>query len=143
MTLGPIDFVAIRFPGNKFSGKIIPALRSLVANGTIRILDIVFVKKDAEGNVQSFEFSALSPDEAALFDNIEGEINNVISDTDIAAAAAALEENSSAGLILWENTWAARFKEAVLDADGELLIFGRLMDEFVKQALTDLPEKES
>jgi hypothetical protein len=143
MTLGPIDFVAIGFPGNKFSGKIIPALRDLVASGTIRILDIVFVKKDAKGNVQSFEFSALGPEEAVLFDHIEGEINNVISDTDIQAAAAALENNSSAGLILWENTWAVRFKEAVLEAKGELLAYGRLSDEFVDKALAEVPEKKS
>jgi hypothetical protein len=143
MTLGPIDFVAIGFPGNKFSGKIIPALRDLVASGTIRILDIVFVKKDANGNIQAFEFAALGPEEAALFDHIEGEINNVISDTDIEAAAAALENNSSAGLILWENTWAARFKEAVLEANGELLAYGRLSDEFVKKALADVLEKKS
>ena len=67
MTLGPIDFVAIKFPGNKFSGKIIPALKDLVAKGTIRILDIVFVKKDAKGKVQSFEFSALGPEGVAPF----------------------------------------------------------------------------
>jgi uncharacterized membrane protein len=142
MTLGPIDFVAIGFPGNKFSGKIIPALKDLVASGTIRILDIVFVKKDADGNIQAFEFSALGPEEAALFDHIEGEINNVISDTDIQAAAEALPNNSSAGLLLWENTWAERFKEAVIDADGHLLAYGRLSDEFVKTALADVPAKK-
>jgi uncharacterized membrane protein len=135
MTFGPIDFIVVGFPGNKFSGKIIPALRELVANGTIRILDIVFVKKDAQGAIQSFEFAALGPEEAALFDHIEGEINNVISDTDIQAAAAALANNSSAGLILWENTWAERFKEAVLQSDGQLLAYGRVPNDFVEAAL--------
>jgi hypothetical protein len=134
MTLGPIDFVAIKFPGNKFSGEIIPALRELVANGTVRILDIIFVKKDAQGIVEAFELAALGPVEAKLFDHIEREIHPVISDTDLQAAAAALENNSSAGLILWENTWAVRFKGAVLKADGELLAYGRLADDFVKSA---------
>jgi hypothetical protein len=134
MTLGPIDFVAIKFPGNKFSGEIIPALRDLVASGTVRILDIVFVKKDAAGNIEAFELAALGPEEAKLFDHIEGKLQSVISDTDVQAAAAALENNSSAGLILWENTWATRFKEAALKANGELLAFGRLSDDFVKSA---------
>ncbi len=135
MTIGPVEYAVIGFPGNKFSGEIIPALRNLVANGTVRIVDIVFVKKDETGQVQSFEFSDLGPDEAALFDDIEGEINGVIADADIKAAADALPNNSSASLIMWENIWATAFRSAVLKADGQLLMYGRVDHDFAVAAL--------
>jgi len=135
MTIGPVEYAVIGFPGNKFSGEIIPALRDLIANGTVHIVDIVFVKKDEAGQVQSFEFSELGPEEAALFDDIEGEINGIIADADIKAAADALPNNSSASLILWENTWATTFRNAVLKADGQLLMYGRIDHDFAAAAL--------
>ena len=135
MTIGPVEYAVIGFPGNKFSGEIIPALRDLIANGTVHIVDIVFVKKDEAGQVQSFEFSELGPEEAALFDDIEGEINGIIADADIKAAADALPNNSSASLILWENTWATTFRNAVQKADGQLLMYGRIDHDFAAAAL--------
>ena len=105
----------------QFNGEIVPALRQLVDSGTIRILDLLFIKKDAAGNVQSFELSALTPEESAAFEELDGEIDDLLNPDDILLAAENLENNSSAGLLVWENLWAARFADAVRAANGVVL----------------------
>ena len=125
-TAGPVEFIEIAFPGNRFNGAIVPALRELVDSGAIRILDLLFIKKDAEGNVQSFELSALAPEERVAFDDLEGEIDDLLSPEDILLAAEEMPNNSSAGLLVWENLWAARFADAVRAADGVVLTNWRI-----------------
>jgi uncharacterized membrane protein len=138
MSYGPIELVVIGFPGNKFSGKIMPALEELVNGKIVRILDITFVKKDAKGVIQMLEFNDLSPEEAALFERVGGEIYSVISAEDMKAAAAAMEPNSSAALIIWENIWATRFREAVLDAKGVLIARAHVDPVFMAKALAEI-----
>lgn len=72
MDVGPVEYVVVAFPGNRFRGEIAPELRALVANGTVRILDLTFIKKDADGVVAYIELDALDPTEASVFDDIEG-----------------------------------------------------------------------
>ncbi len=135
MTHGPIEFVVIGFAGNKFSGRIMPALEALVNSKTVRILDLTFVKKDENGAIQSLEFDELSPEEVALFERIGGEVYSVIGREDIMAAAAALPNNSSAALIIWEAAWAARFRAAVVEADGMLIAHAPLAADVIEAAL--------
>ncbi|MDW4903933.1 hypothetical protein RB628_00880 [Streptomyces sp. ADMS] len=79
MDVGPVEYVVVAFPGNRFRGEIAPELRALVANGTVRILDLTFVEKDTDGVVSYVELDALDPMEASVFDDIEGEVGGLFS----------------------------------------------------------------
>jgi uncharacterized membrane protein len=136
MSYGPIEYLIVGFPGNKFKGEIIPALAELVENNTIRILDLVFVAKDEEGNVAAVELTELDPDdEAAAMSDISEVDAGLLNEDDIQLAAESLENNSSAGLLVFENVWAARFAEAVRNADGQLLANERIPHDVVEAAL--------
>ena len=126
MSGGPLEYILIAFPGNKFNGGILPALHELVDNEIIHIVDLIFIKKDGEGNVSTLELSSLEDDEGAPFDDLDGDVDCLLSMDDIALAAQDLPNNCSAGLLVWENLWAARFANAVLDADGQVLANERI-----------------
>jgi hypothetical protein len=134
MIKGPVEYILIAFPGNQFNGQIVPALRELVDGGLIRIIDLLFVKKDADGNVLSIELSALTPEEASGFDDLEGEVDDLLNMEDIELAAAELPPNTSAGLLVWENVWAARFADAVRAANGEVIANERIPHSVVQAA---------
>ena len=136
MAIGPVEYLILGFPGNNFSGRIAPALADLVDRGLVNIIDLTFVGKDDDGNVVSFEFDAL--EELAEFAGIDGEVGGLISEEDIAYAAAGLEPGSSAAVLVWENAWAASFADAVRDADGVVLEGGRIPHDLVEAALAEL-----
>lgn len=121
----PVDLVLLGFPGNQFTGDIAPALADLVSSGTVRILDLVFITKDADGNVAGVELDQLG-DVAAGFDDVDGEVSGLLTDEDIDAAGEELEPNSSAALLMFENTWASKFVSAVRAANGELIAHERI-----------------
>lgn len=135
MPLGPVEYILIAFPGNRFNGQIVPALHELVASGTIHIIDLLFIKKDAAGNVLVVELDGAAEDEAAPFADLDGEYGGLLSPEDIELAAAELPPNSSAGLLVWENVWATRFAEAVRDAGGQVIANERIPHAFVEAAL--------
>ena len=92
MSVGPIEYLVVAFPGNKFKGEIIPALAELVESETIRILDLVFIIKDEEGNVGAVELAELDPDdEAAGMSDIADIDSGLLNEDDVAIAAEALE----------------------------------------------------
>ena len=136
MTIGPVEYIIVGFPGNKFSGEIAPELVALVESGTVRILDLIFIGKDADGSVVAFEIDEL--DAVAGFDRLDGDVGGLISPADIEYAAAALEPNSSAALLIWEDVWATRFAEAVRSANGIVLEGARIPHELIAPALADL-----
>ena len=93
MSIGPVEYILLGFPGNNFPGEIAPALARLIENGTVRIIDLVFISKDQDGEVLAIEFDQL--EELAPFAALQGEAGGLVSDEDIAYAGAALEPNSS------------------------------------------------
>jgi len=135
MSLGPVEYALIKFPGSNFTGEIAPALAELVDTGTVRVIDLVFITKDAEGNVEALELSGLDAEEAAPFERAGVDVGELLSAEDIEIAAEALEPGSSAGLIVWENAWAVRFVESIRNADGVLLAHERIPGEIVDAAL--------
>ena len=137
MTIGPVEYIIVGFPGNEFNGKIAPELIALVESGTVRILDLIFIGKDAEGDVVSFEIDDL--DALAGFADLDGEVGGLIGAEDIEFAAAQLEPNSSAALLIWEDLWAAPFARAVRDSGGVLLEGARIPHELIEPALSALP----
>jgi hypothetical protein len=138
MSYGPVDFIALEFKGNKFKGEIIPALIELVANKTIRIIDLVIVLKDAKGKVEIAEIQQLSPDVIAVFDPLAWETNEMIKDEDAHMVGSNMENNSTAAVMLFENLWAIKFKDAVQNASGRLLMQERIPGTVVDEALEDL-----
>jgi uncharacterized membrane protein len=143
MTLGPIDFIALEFPGNRFRGEILTELLELVQAGTIRIIDLVVILKDEEGNVVVRELQELDPENIRVFDPLEIEVNSMITQGDIDDFAAALDNNSTAGLMLIENLWALKTMQAMIDANGQLLMYQRIPHDEVEAALADIAELAS
>ena len=132
--IGPVDYMIVAFPGNQFKGEIAPALADLVDAGTIRIIDIAFVGKDANGDTVAFELTELDPEVQKGLDNLGIEVGGLFNEDDLMDAGEALEPNSSAALLVWENVWARDVKQALLNAGGELVAFERLPHEVVQAA---------
>jgi Family of unknown function (DUF6325) len=132
--IGPVEYLIVAFPGNKFRGEIGPALADLVEAGTIRIMDIAFVGKDEDGAVAAFELSDIDPDVREGLENLGMESTGLFSEEDLEAAAEELEPNTSAALLVWEDVWAREVAEAMRAAGGVLFDFGRLPHEVVQAA---------
>jgi len=135
MSMGPVEYALIQFPGNRFTGEIAPALGDLVASGTVRIIDLIFIAKDGEGNVEAFELSDLEEATAAAFSAAGVEIGALLTPEDAEAAAEALEPESSAAVIVWENAWARKLVEGIRNADGVLVAHERIPGPVVEAAL--------
>jgi hypothetical protein len=124
--LGPVDYLVIEFPGSKFNGEIAPTLVDLVDREIIRILDLVIIVKDADGSFEAIEIEDIEPAEAGEIRRLEAGLAEVLSLDDVTNAAAALEPGSSAGLLVYENRWAAPFGAAVRHCGGQLVANGRI-----------------
>jgi Family of unknown function (DUF6325) len=132
--IGPVDYMIVAFPGNQFKGEIAPALADLVDAGTIRIIDIAFVGKDANGDTVAFELTELDPEVQKGLDNLGIEVEGLFNEDDLRDAGEALEPNSSAALLVWENVWAREVAQALRNAGGELVALERLPHDVVQAA---------
>jgi uncharacterized membrane protein len=133
--MGPIELLVVKFPGNHFTGELVPALAEMVENGTIRIADLLFLVKNADGDVTLLEFSDLAPDVYGLWDPLVSDVTPLLNEDDAYQLAATLENDSSAGLLLFENTWAARFAQAVRNANGEVVLNERIPGVVIDEIL--------
>ena len=131
MSIGPVELLVLKFPGNKFSGGIMPELRALVESGTIRIVDILFAITDDQGEVAVLELNELDPDAFGEFDPVVTDQSDLLNHDDAKQLAKRIGPNSSAAVMLFENTWATRFRDAVLQADGELVLSERIPKDVV------------
>jgi len=136
MSIGPVEYMIVGFPGNQFNGEIAPALADLITSGTIRILDLVFIAKDADGNHVSVEFD--EHDALAGFGDLDGDVGGLISHDDIEYAAEALDPDSSAALLIWEDTWAKPLVDAMRASGGVLIEGSRIPHDLIEPALADL-----
>ena len=132
--IGPVDYAIIAFPGNKFRGEIAPALAELVESNTIRLIDVAFVGKNADGDVIALELTELDPEVQDSLDRLGIEVQGLLNEDDIADVAEALEPESSAALLVWENVWARTVTKAMRDAGGELVAFERVPHDVVQAA---------
>jgi hypothetical protein len=132
--MGPVDYVVLKFPGNKFSGEIAPELAKLEKNGIIRIIDLAFVLKDTKGKILITEAKDVGKHTGDAFSAFAQAVSDAewFSIDDLEAIAADLPKNSSAAILLFENTWAVHFKEALLNADAELVSQGRIPSEVIR-----------
>lgn len=133
MEVGPVDVYIIGFPGNKFSGRIAPAIKELVDDGTIRILDLLFVMKDADGVVTTLAIEDLDQDGAA-FAGLDITEPGSLGDEDADEVSEDLPADSSALLVAFENVWARKVASALRDADAILIDSIRIPAEVVQAA---------
>jgi hypothetical protein len=138
MSIGPVEYVLLGFPGNNFTGQIVPELAKLIDSGLVRIIDLTFISKDAAGRVEVVEYDAV--EELAAFAGLDAEVGGILTDEDVAHAAMSLEPNTSAALLLWEDTWATPFAEAVRNANGVILEGARIPREVIERALDALAD---
>ena len=138
MSIGPVEYVILGFPGNQFTGQIVPELAKLIDSGLIRIIDLTFIMKDAAGDVEVVEYDAV--EELAAFAGLDAEVGGILTEEDVAYAAQGLEPNSSAALLIWEDTWAAPFAAAVRQANGVILEGARIPHEIIEQAMGALAD---
>lgn len=124
--LGPVDWIVVEFPETKLTGEIAPILADYVDRGLIRILDLLFLMKDADGSVEAFEAADLDESTIGQLRTFETEIAMLLSEQDVEDLAVTIEPGSSAAVLVWENLWAAPFGTAVRHAGGQLVASGRI-----------------
>ncbi|WP_332880821.1 DUF6325 family protein [Streptomyces sp. NBC_00564] len=125
-TMGPVDFLVIEFPGNRMTGEGFPLLLDLVDRGIIRILDLLFVRKDTDGSVGGLELKDLDSDGELDLTVFEGASSGLLGQDDIEEAGMALEPGNSAGILVYENLWAAPLAQALRRGGAQLVASGRI-----------------
>ncbi len=124
--LGPVDFVIVEFPAghSNFTGEMARELVALVDAGTIRVIDILILAKDADGSVEAMELSDIA--ELGELQVLEAELAELLAEDDVLHLAAAMEPGSVAGVLVYENLWAAPFAAAARRSGGQLIANGRI-----------------
>ncbi len=134
--LGPIEVLVVGFPGNRFTGGILPELEALVEAGTISIVDGLFITKDAAGDVTFVELDQIDENEdAAALGRFIGSSLDLLSDDDAAEFAAALEPNSSAAALVFEHTWFKPLRDELIGSGGVLVANMRIPGLVVEEVL--------
>ena len=140
--MGPIDYLIVEFPGSRMSGEGLPLLVDLVDRGVIRILDLVFIRKLPDGAVIRVELTGARADGQANLSVFEGASSGLLDQGDIEAAAGAIQPGSTAGLIIYENRWAAPLATALRRGGAQLVASGRIPVQALLAAL-DVAEAAS
>jgi hypothetical protein len=132
---GPVDFVIIRFPAETatFTGEILDEISKLVEAGTIRVIDAIVMVKDDDGRIDAFELSEF--DEANALESLVGEFAEFLAADDVANLAEAMDPGTVAGVLVYENVWAAPFAMAARRAGGELVADGRIHTQSIAAAI--------
>jgi Family of unknown function (DUF6325) len=140
--MGPIDYLVVEFPGSRMTGEGFPLLVDLVDRGLIRILDLVFVKKEEDGAVTAVQIADLDGDGKLDLAVFEGASSGLLDEDDLAEAGGVLEPGSSAGILIYENVWAGPFAAALRRGGGQLVASGRIPVQALLAAL-DASESDS
>ena len=124
--LGPVDYLVVEFPANasNFTGEMLNELTALVDGGTIRVIDMLILTKDADGEIDVVELEDL--DELGELQSIEAGLAEMLAEEDVVNLAASMDPGSTAGVLIWENLWAAPFASAARRSGGQLIANGRI-----------------
>jgi uncharacterized membrane protein len=138
MVLGPLEYLVVGFEGYRFTGQILAELRAAQEKGIIRVLDLFVIKKDEQGNVTTQELSELSDEEATELTPLAGNLMGLLADEDIQQVAADIPNNSAAGLLLFEHTWAIGLREAIKNAGAVAITGGFVSPDALQELEKDL-----
>ena len=143
--LGPIDYVVVEFPPGRqhFTGEMADELARLHSSGTVRVLDVLVLAKAEDGTVDGFEMDDL--EEMTVLEDVELQIAEILAADDVALVAEAMEPGTVAGVVVWENLWAAPFAAAARRSGGQLIASGRIPTQAIiasMEADEDEPERE-
>ena len=124
--LGPVDYLVVEFPAetSNFTGEMATELVALANAGIVRLIDVLILTKGLDGTVEASELSDIA--ELGELETLEAELAELLAEEDVETLAAAMEPGSSAGVLIWENLWAAPFASAVRRAGGKLIADGRI-----------------
>jgi hypothetical protein len=139
-SIGPVDIALVVFEGNDFNGDVAPALAELNDSGTVHIIDLAFISKDADGNTTVIEVE--DADVADAFAGLTGDQLDLLNDEDLDIMAADLEPDTSALVVVWENSWMARIGAAIRDSGGSLAGMQRIPADVIAAALQALADDE-
>ena len=134
----PLEYALVVFPGNQFSGKIVPELLDLAQRGIVRFVDIIFIRKDEDGSTRTVELNDLDDESYQLFVPIGESVASLFTEDDLDWAASRLQANSSAALFLWENLWKDNIRRAIVDSGGVLAAGGLILVDVVEQYKMEL-----
>ena len=134
--IGPVDVAVIAFEGDDINGAVAPALTDLQATGTVQVIDLAFVRKDDNGTISIIELVDERVDHA--FDRVMEAQFDLLSEADLTDIASGLEPSTAAMVIVWENSWAARFASAIAECQGRVAMLERIPRENVQRALAAL-----
>ena len=125
-SLGPVDYIVVEFPAgaSSFTGEMAKELLALVDSGTVRVIDVLILTKDEDGAVDAMELSDI--DELGPLQAVEAQLASLLAEEDVAHLAAAMDPGSTAGVLIWENLWAAPFASAARHSGGQLIATGRI-----------------
>ena len=125
-SLGPVDYIIVEFPAGaaSFTGEMAHELLALVDSGTIRVVDVLILTKNEDGTVDAKELSEI--DELGPLQAVEAQLAELLAEDDVEHLAAAMDPGSTAGVLIWENLWAARFASAARRSGGQLIASGRI-----------------
>jgi hypothetical protein len=140
--MGPVDYLVVAFPTDRMTGEALPLLIDLVDRGVIRILDLEFIRKDEDGTVTTLsqvDLARMQVLEAALF---EGAASGLLGPDDLADAATALDPGTAAGVLVYENLWAAPFAAALRRSGGQLVAAGHIPVQALVAALDALEAED-
>jgi Family of unknown function (DUF6325) len=140
---GPIDYLVVEFPGNKMTGEGLPLLVELVESGIIRILDLVFVTRELDGSVRAVDISDFDGDGKLDLAVFEGASSGLLGEDDIGDATSVIEPGSSAGILVYENVWAAPFAAALRRGGAQLVASGRIPVQAILASLEAAEAAES
>ena len=132
--MGPVDYLVVLFPEGGLTGKIAPELRRLSDTGIIRVIDLLIIRKDADGNVESFEVSEIGGELEEELHAFEPEAKGWLSQADVESIGDGMPNRSVAAAMLFENLWTIGVKKAIIDSGGELLESGRIPPELIERA---------
>lgn len=142
MAIGPIELLVVRFPGNQFKGEIAPALQELIDSGTIHVIDLIFAIKDEQGTLAVLELNDLGDQRMAVVAPKPSPLNGALTEDDARSLTGGLENNSSVAIMLFENTWATRFADAMRNANGELVLSERIPRAVIDELIAELKAGE-
>jgi len=134
----PLEYALIEFKSSEATGKIVPELLDLAARGIVRFVDIVVIRKEADGSTDIIELNDLDPESYALFVPMGEHVSSLFTNNDLQIAASKLPNNSAAALFLWENLWVANLYKAMKDSGGNLIERAQIAPEVVEQFLREM-----